>query len=423
MNAPLSEKLRPSAFDQIVGQEHLFSKNSWLSSSIEKQTPYSLLLYGPPGSGKTTFGRLYAKHFKKSFFFKSAVNSSVLEVRKLLEEQKKHPLFGSMILFLDEIHRYNRAQQDLFLPYIEDGSLILIGATTENPSFSINNALLSRLRLVPFNPLENSDLEKILDRYEESFKPLNLTKKARSTFTCLASGDARYFINLIELLNTSCANEPIDEDKLLDIIQKKVSRYDKSGDNHYQLISCLHKAVRGSDPNASIYWLSRMFEGGEDPLFICRRLIRMATEDIGLADPNALTYALNAYDSYQKLGSPEGELAICQAVIYLALAPKSNKTYIAFKKAQEVAKNTNHLQAPLHLINPVGKTSEKLGHGKGYLYDHDLPFAFSGQDFFPEGLEEKEFYKPNDRGFEKELIKRLNFFKKLKKTSSSSEPT
>lgn len=412
MQRPLSEKLRPSSFDEIVGQSQIQEKQ-WLKSSIKNKKPYSILLYGPPGCGKTSFGRLYAKIFEKPFFFKSAVSTGIAEIRNMLVEQKKAPLFGPCILFLDEIHRYNRAQQDLFLPYIEDGSLILIGATTENPSFAINNALLSRMRLLSFKALDDEGLTQIYNKFEKEYASLDLSEEAKKQLFHASSGDGRYFLNLLELIESE--EKPIDTKKLLSILEKKALLYDKNADGHYQLISCLHKAIRGSDPDAALYWLARMLIGGEDSLFIARRLIRMATEDIGLADPQALPLTLSAYETYQKLGSPEGELALAEATVYLALCPKSNRIYSAFNRAKQIAENTSSLLAPAHLVNPVGKSSEELGHGKGYIYEHDHPLSYSGQKFFPEEMTEESFYHPKQYGFEKELAKRMDYFKTLKK--------
>jgi putative ATPase len=412
MQLPLAEKLRPSVFEDIVGFSDLFKEKAWIKSSIEKKRPYSLLLYGPPGCGKTTFGRIYAKSFGKPFFLKSAVSTSVSEIKKILDERKKSPLFSPYILFVDELHRYNRAQQDLFLPFIEDCSLVLIGATTENPSFSINNALLSRIRLINFKSLEDKGLEEILDRYEKKYQKLNLTDKVKKELFSAAGGDGRYFLNLIELLEGE--DHPIDDARLFSILEKKAPLYAKKGDGHYQLISCFHKAIRGSDPDSALYWLARMLSGGEDPLFIGRRLIRMASEDIGLAAPGALTFCLSAFKTYQILGSPEGELALAEAALYLALSPKSNRTYTAFNKAWQKAEKTAHLSPPAHLVNPVGKASEESGHGKGYIYDHDVPLAYSGQSFLPEQLSDGSFYEPKEIGYERDLKKRMEFFKNLK---------
>jgi len=415
MKVPLSERMRPTSFDEVVGQDHLFRDHGWIAKLIENKTPLSLLLWSPPGTGKTTIARLYAKAFSSPFFSFTAVMHSITEIKELIQKIKQEPLFYRQpIIFVDEIHRFNRAQQDLFLPFLENGTIILIGATTENPSFAINNALLSRMTLVALKPLEEQALFSIITRYETQFRPLPLTKEAKEMLVALSQGDARYLLNAIEKIESVVDSAPLDSKELSTLLQRKAPLYDKSGDYHYDLISALHKSVRGSDPDAALYWLARMLEGGEDPLFICRRMIRMAIEDIGLADPQALGLTQNVQASYERLGSPEGELALAQAIIYLALAPKSNALYNAFAEAQEAAKKTTHLSPPKTILNAPTKLMRNLGWGKDYLYDHDLPHAFSGQRYFPEEMERECFYRPVERGFEREMKKRLEYFTKLR---------
>ncbi|MEI6242395.1 MAG: replication-associated recombination protein A [Chlamydiota bacterium] len=422
MNQPLSEKLRPKNLKDIVGQDHILKKEGLLWNSILSKKPLSLLFFGPPGCGKTTLAKLYAQSFPLPFFPLSAVFTSITDVKKLLSEAKETPLFSSkIILFVDEIHRFNKAQQDAFLPYIEDGSLILLGATTENPSFSLNNALLSRLRILQLNNLDKPELTNLLVRYESTHPPLPISDEGRKLLINLSGGDARHLYNLIE--NIENISHPIDDKELLIYLQRKAPLYDKSQDGHYSLISALHKSLRGSDPDASLYWLYRILQGGEDPLFICRRLIRMASEDIGLADPQALSVTLSAFKAYQILGSPEGELAIAEAVIYLALAPKSNALYLAEAEAKNLAKETSHLSPPPHIVNAPTNLMKELGLGKGYLYDHDCPNAFSGQNYFPQNIQRTSFYKPNLRGFEREMEKRLQYFLQLReKKEQTTEP-
>ncbi|NGX36985.1 MAG: Replication-associated recombination protein A [Chlamydiae bacterium] len=412
MFIPLAEKMRPQSTQEMVGQGHLISEQGWITRIIAAGNPLSILLWGPPGCGKTTLARLYAKAFEAEFITFSAVLHGVAELKKTIQNAKKNPLFQRhLIIFIDEIHRFNKAQQDALLPFVEDGTITLIGATTENPSFSLNNALLSRMRTLVLNPLTNEDLQTLLSRYEG---PLPLTDKAKTLLVDMAQGDARHLLNMLE--NLACApREPlIDTDTLGEWVQKRPALYDKADEGHYNLISALHKSVRGSDPDASLYWLCRMLEGGEDPKFIGRRLVRMANEDIGLADPEALEVALSAWRAFDQLGSPEGELALAQCVIYLALAPKSNATYVAFKRAQELAKNTTQHSPPKIILNAPTKLMKGLGYGKGYKYDHDEENGFSGQNYFPDELERPTLYEPVERGFEREMKKRLEYFQKLR---------
>jgi putative ATPase len=419
MNVPLAERLRPSALKEIVGQEHLLGEDGFLTRIVQSGKPVSILLWGPPGCGKTTLARLYAQAFQVKFIPLSPIFHGAADLKKILHDLHEQPLLAQQpILFVDEIHRFNKAQQDIFLPCIEKGTIILVGATTENPSFSLNDALLSRLRVLTVKSLELPDLDKILICFETLFRPLPLTMQARALLLEFAQGDARHLLNMVENL-LSAKEEPIDEHTLLKCVQRRNALYDKHAEGHYNLISALHKSVRGSDPDASLYWLARMLEGGEDPQFIARRLVRMATEDIGLADPQALTIALNAWQAFDQLGSPEGELALAQAVVYLALCPKSNAIYTAFDEAKDLAKKTSHLSPPSTILNAPTRLMKNLGYGKGYQYDHDTPLTFSGQDYFPEKLKRQAFYHPRAQGFEREMLKRLEYFNKLRQKLQS----
>lgn len=397
---PLSEKLRPDSFSNVCGQNEIVEM---IETIVKNGRPLSLLFFGPPGCGKTTLARLYAKSFQRPLVSLSAVFNTTLELKKILKEGQESPLFSRQtIVFVDEIHRFNRSQQDIFLPFLEDGSLILIGATTENPSFVLNNALLSRLRVLKLGSLNEADLQKIIERYETSVSPLNLSDEMRAKLIADSAGDARHLLNMIENLEGGLK------------IQKKQPLYDRNQEGHYNLISALHKSVRGSDPDAALYWFSRMLDGGEDPLYLARRLIRMAIEDIGLADPEALTIALNGWHVYKMLGSPEGELALAQVVVYLALSPKSNSVYAAFKGAKQLSSDTGHLDPPKHILNAPTKLMKEFGYGKEYHYDHDLPNGFSGDFYFPDGMERPSFYHPVERGFEREMKKRLEYFQRLR---------
>ncbi len=412
MNTPLAEQLRPKEISEWVGQEHLAQ---YLDLVLRSKKPHSLLLFGPPGCGKTTLARLYASSFNLPLHFATAVFQSSAELKKLLRQGQETPLFSRQtILFIDEIHRFNRAQQDLFLPFLEDGSLILIGATTENPSFVLNNALLSRLRVLALKPLGRDALEKILNRCESAFGPLPIDVKAREFLFELAQGDARHLLNLAENILTADLKETADSQIIADLLQRRLPLYDKHQEGHYNLISALHKSIRGSDPDAALYWLSRMLNAGEEPLFLARRLIRMASEDIGLADPQALPLALAARETFEILGSPEGELALAQIAVYLALAPKSNALYTAFGESMDAASKTGHLDPPKTVLNAPTALMKEMEYGKGYIYDHDAKDAFSGQDYFPSSLGKKSFYHPVERGYEREMKKRLDYFSKLR---------
>lgn len=423
MITPLAERLRPTQLDEIAGQEHLLSENGLIKTTLLQKKPLSLLLWGPPGSGKTTLALAYSKAFDARFISMSAVSHATSDVKKIIQEMQTHPLLQKQItiLFVDEIHRWNKAQQDLFLPYLEMGLFVLIGATTENPSFALNHALLSRFRVLQLYSLSPSSLQKILHRYEEKYTEILLTAKAKEMLIAAAQGDGRHLVNLIENLEPLLAKkQPIDEQELILLLQKKSPLYDKQSDQHYQLISALHKSIRGSDPDASLYWLARMLNAGEDPQFLARRLIRMALEDIGLADPQALTLTIHAWEAFAQLGPPEAELALAQAVVYLALSPKSNALYIAFNQAKKKACETSHLPPPAFLVNSVTKLDSELGYGKDYQYDHDLPFAFSGQNYFPKDLLKAQFYQPKPYGFEREMQKRVNYFEQLRKKNLPS---
>lgn len=399
---PLSEKLRPKTFAEIAGQKELVQM---LQQIILSKKPLSLLFFGPPGCGKTTLARLYAQSFSIPFVSLSGVLNSTAELKKILKNGQDNPLFSRhTLVFVDEIHRFNRAQQDIFLPCLEDGSLILVGATTENPSFVLNNALLSRLRVLKLEGLSPDALEEILQRYEAQH-PLAVSQEERQHLILASQGDARHLFNMLENLEQGLS------------VQKKRPLYDRHQEGHFNLISALHKAVRGSDPDAALYWFVRMLEGGEDPQYLGRRLIRMASEDIGLADPGALQVALNGWNAYHQLGSPEGDLALAEVVIYLALAPKSNALYTAYNEAKRCAADTGHLDPPAHILNAPIPLMEKLGYGKDYKYDHDLPSGFSGDNYFPSSLPRQSFYHPVERGFEREMKKRLAYFQRLRQSN------
>lgn len=387
-----------------------------ITQIVRSLRPQSILLWGPPGVGKTSIARLYAKAFSLPFYHLSATSTKISDIKTIVDEQNKNPLFSnSIIMFMDEIHRFNKAQQDAFLPHVEDGSIILVGATTENPSFYLNSALLSRLKILCLNALDDAALEQLMAVYEQRHEPLNLSAEGRKFVISAARGDGRALLNMVESLIG--LSNIIDVEQLKNLLPKHAVLYDRAQDNHYNLISALHKSVRGSDADAALYWFARMLNGGEDPLFLARRLIRMASEDIGLADPHALPLAIAARDAYQMLGSPEGELALANVVIYLALAPKSNAVYEAYKKARDLADRTSTLPPPMNILNAPTKLMAGLGYGRDYVYDHATELGFSGANFYPLDMDKTTLYQPVERGFERQMKKRLAYFNGLRNHS------
>ena len=420
---PLADRLRPTQLSEVVGQDHLLGPEAPIGRMLAQGRLASMVLWGPPGCGKTTIARLLAEQTDLVFEPLSAVFSGVADLRKVFASAKERRQMGQgTLLFIDEIHRFNRAQQDGFLPYVEDGTVILVGATTENPSFELNAALLSRAQVYVLRRLDEAALEELLRRAErESGAPLPLEPEARTALIAMADGDGRYLLNLAEELYALPEGAPLDTARLAEVVQKRAPVYDKGQESHYNLISALHKSLRGSDTDAALYWLARMLAGGEDPHYIARRLLRFAAEDVGLADPGALEQVLAAWQAYERLGTPEGELALAQAVIYLGTAPKSNAAYRAFGEAKRAAKESGSLMPPQHILNAPTRLMKDLGYGKGYAYDHDAPEAFSGQDYFPEGLPRQSFYQPVDRGFEREIRKRLDYWDKLRARRQATE--
>jgi putative ATPase len=417
---PLAERLRPRALGDIVGQEHLLGPAGSLTGMLARASLASLILWGPPGVGKTTIARLLAAEARLHFTQISAVFSGVADLKRVFEDALKLKRAGKpTLLFVDEIHRFNRAQQDAFLPVVEAGTIVLVGATTENPSFALNGALLSRCQVLVLRRLGDTAMENLLGRAEANIaRKLPLTTEGRATLRAMADGDGRALLNLAEQLFALPEGEMLDSDQLANLLSRRAALYDKDREEHYNLISALHKSMRGSDADAALYWLARMFAGGEDPRYIARRITRFASEDIGLADPQALIQALAAWEAYERLGSPEGEVCIAQAVIYLATAPKSNAAYKAIGAAMRAAKETGSKMPPAHILNAPTKMMKNLGYGAGYEYDHEAENAFSGQNYFPEGMGRPDLYRPVDRGFEREIAKRLAYWAKLREAAS-----
>jgi len=413
---PLADRLRPQLIGDVVGQDHLIAEEGPIGRMLASGRIASMILWGPPGVGKTTIARLIADHAELEFVQLSAVFSGVADLRKAFEAAKARRTTGrGTLLFVDEIHRFNRAQQDGFLPYVEEGIVTLIGATTENPSFELNGALLSRAQVFVLKRLDEAALEGLLARAEtEIGTKLPLTEEGRQTLIGFADGDGRYLLTLAEEVFSLSVKAPLDRQGIASFLQKRAPAYDKSRDEHYNLISALHKSMRGSDPDAALYWLARMLTGGEDPLYIARRVVRFASEDIGLADPTALMIANEALSTYRFLGSPEGELAIAHAVVHLASAPKSNAVYAGFKAAMRAAKETGSLAPPKHILNAPTKLMKDIGYGKGYAYDHDSEEGFSGQNYFPDDMPRQHFYAPKGEGREKAIRARLEHWAKLR---------
>ena len=418
VHRPLADRLRPASLKDITGQTHLLGEKGLIAKMVANKRLANLIFWGPPGTGKTTVAQALADETDLYFQQLSAIFSGVKDLKEAFEQARHRRREGrGTLLFIDEIHRFNKAQQDSFLPVMEDGTIVLIGATTENPSFELNNALLSRAQVLTFERLTEQDLERLLSRAEaEMERPLPVDAEARAHLLTLADGDGRMILNMAEeLFLLVGAGQVAKKDELVELLYQRRPAYDKAGDGHYSLISALHKSVRGSDPDAALYWFARMLEGGEDPHYIARRLVRMASEDIGLADPGALAQANSAREAYAQLGSPEGELALAQAVVYLASSPKSNAVYTAYKAARRAAREKGAPWPPKHILNAPTSLMAEQGYGDGYIYDHDAEDGFSGQNYFPDEFSERlQFYTPVERGFEREIKKRLEYWASLR---------
>ncbi len=421
---PLAERIRPTALDEVIGQEHLLGPDGPLRTMLANKTLGSVIFWGPPGVGKTTLAKLLATEVNLAFVQISAIFTGVADLKKIFEAARLRRQNGKgTLLFVDEIHRFNKSQQDSFLPHMENGTIVLVGATTENPSFELNSALLSRSQVLVLERLTLTELELLAQRAERAMgRKLPLTAEARDAVLDMADGDGRALLNLLEQCFSWKDGGKVDAETMARRLSKRMPNYDKSGDEHYNLISALHKSVRGSDPDAALYWFARMLIGGEDPRYLARRITRMAVEDIGLADPQAQAVCLQSWQTYERLGSPEGELALAQAVVYLALAPKSRAAYAGFSQARQAAKKTGSAPPPKHILNAPTGLMKDQGYGEGYLYDHDQPDGFSGQNYFPEAMARGVYYLPEDRGFERELKKRVEYFAKLRAKRGNNIP-
>ncbi len=422
---PLADRLRPKSFDEVVGQDHLVKEDAPLGRMLFNKTVSSFILWGPPGSGKTTIARLMAENTNLYFEQISAIFSGVADLKKVFSFAKERSATQGKgtLLFVDEIHRFNKSQQDAFLPFVEDGTIVLVGATTENPSFELNSALLSRCQVFVLNRLNEENFEELLQRAEAQMeKKLPLTQEAREFLKSMGDGDGRYILNLAESVFAYAKyNEIFDKDDLIKIIRTRSPQYDKERDGHYNLISAVHKSIRGSDVDAAMYWVTRMLESGEDPKYLLRRLTRIAIEDISLADPNAVTQAIACCEVYDRLGSPEGDLALMQLTAYLATAPKSAAVYKSFYAVKDFVRKTGSLMPPKHILNAPTKLMKELGYNQGYVYDQDLEDAFSGQNYFPNEVERQKFYYPVERGFEREIKKRIQYFDTLRKEKNKGK--